>query len=164
MLKKLFPHPILTAVLIIIWLLLNNDFSMGHIVLGTILGVILPIFTSSFWPDRICMHKPWLFTKFLGVVLYDIITANLLVARWVVGSNQHLKPAFMELEVQVTSPLAISILASTISLTPGTVSCSLSEDKRRLLIHSLHVDNIEEALKTMHERYQKPLLEVLKPC
>lgn len=164
MLSKLFPHPILSVVLIIIWLLLNNDFSMGHIILGAILGVILPIITASFWPDRVCINKPWLFIKFLGIVLYDIITANLLVARWVIGSNQHLKPAFMELEVELTSPVAISILASTISLTPGTVSCSLSADKRRLLIHSLHVEDTQAALQTMHERYQKPLIEVLKPC
>ncbi|WP_020558730.1 Na+/H+ antiporter subunit E [Thiofilum flexile] len=162
MFKKLIPHPILSVMLIIIWLLLNNDFSVGQMVLGAILGVVIPIITTGFWPDQVDAQKPWLWVKFFGVVIYDIIAANILVARWILGRSQTLRPAFMELTIELTSPLAISILASTISLTPGTVSCSLSADKRRLLIHSLHVENISIALVQMHERYQKPLLEMIK--
>lgn len=164
--KKLrwLPHPILSVCLWVIWLFLNNSFAPGQILLGAILAFIIPFITSSFWPERICIHKPLLLLQYIVILLYDIITANVMVARWILGSNRHLKPAFMEMELALESPIAISILASTISLTPGTVSCDVSMNRKRLLIHSLHVDDAKAALQEIHERYEKRLLEILKPC
>ena len=58
--------------------------------------------------------------------------------------------------------VAISILANTISLTPGTVSAYLSADRSCLIIHSLHADDPDEILETIRERYEMPLKEILE--
>ncbi len=162
--NKIIPHPILTVSLIIVWLLLNNTIAPGHIVLGTILAILIPWFTASFWEERVCAKNPLVFLKFVGVVLYDIVIANLTVARQVLGSNSDLKPTLFKLPIQLEHPLGISILASTISLTPGTVSCDLSEDKTYLIIHGLSVENVDEEIETILQRYEKPLLEVFQKC
>lgn len=47
------PHPILSFMLVIIWLLLNNTVAAGHIVLGIVLAILIPWFTSSFWQRRV---------------------------------------------------------------------------------------------------------------
>ncbi len=161
---RFLPHPILTVVLWLMWLLLNNTLALGHMLLGAFIAFLIPFLSSAFWPERVCIQKPFLALQFIGIVIYDIISANMQVARWVLGSNRHLQPAFMELELALESPLAISVLASTISLTPGTVSCDVAMDRKVLLIHSLHVDDPQAALKEIHERYEKRLLEILKPC
>ena len=115
------PHPILSFMLVIIWLLLNNTVAAGHIVLGIVLAILIPWFTSSFWQRRVYIGSFFTLFKFVIIVAYDIIVANLTVARQVMDSNDKLKPKFFNLPLDIKHPLAISTLASTISLTPGTV-------------------------------------------
>ena len=162
--KKYFPHPYLSLALLISWLLLNNTIEAGHILLGAILGLLIPWFSASFWPERVCLKSPFTLIKFLLVVLYDIVVANIIVAKQVLGENSKLNPTFFELPLDIDHPLGISILASTISLTPGTVSCDLSEDSSYLTIHGLSVEDVASEIASIKERYEKPLLEVFTKC
>ncbi|MFW6342359.1 MAG: Na+/H+ antiporter subunit E, partial [Halothiobacillaceae bacterium] len=50
-LRRWLPHPLLSAFLVLTWMLLNNSFSAGHFVLGLILGLLIPKLTSAFWPE-----------------------------------------------------------------------------------------------------------------
>ncbi len=162
--KSIIPHPILSVTLLISWLLLNNTVAAGHIVLGAILSIFIPWFTSSFWQERVCAKNPAAFFKFVLIVLFDIVIANITVAKQVLSPNNNLKPTFFKLPIKLEHPLGISVLASTISLTPGTVSCDLSEDRSYLLIHGLSVEDVDEEIQTILNRYEKPLLEVFQKC
>jgi multicomponent K+:H+ antiporter subunit E len=51
MFGKLIPHPLLTLLIVVVWILLNG-ISWGAAVLGLILGIVVPRLTSAFWPDR----------------------------------------------------------------------------------------------------------------
>jgi multicomponent K+:H+ antiporter subunit E len=62
------------------------------------------------------------------------------------------------------SEIGISVLANTISLTPGTVSVSLSPDRHCLFVHSLHTTDPDELVETIRERYEAPLKEILESC
>jgi multicomponent K+:H+ antiporter subunit E len=159
-----FPHPILSGVLLVTWLLLNNTVAMGHVVLGAVLSILIPWFTSAFWPEKICLGNMRVFLRFAAIVSYDIIVANIAVAKLILSPNDSLKPDFLHIPLEIEHPLGISVLASTISLTPGTVSTDLSEDKKTLIVHALHVTNIEEEIATIKSRYERPLMEVFKPC
>lgn len=158
------PHPILSFILILIWLFLNSTVAIGHIVLGTILAILIPLFTSNFWEKNVSIGSPLTLLKFIFIVAYDIIISNLTVARQVIDSNDKLNPKFFNLPLDVKHPLAISTLASTISLTPGTVSCDLSEDRTYLIIHGLVIDDENETIKDIKKRYEAPLMEVFKEC
>lgn len=160
MLKKLFPHPFLSLALWLIWLLLNNTMSAGHIVLGAVLGICIPMFTAAFWQETVVVKRPWLLTKFAGLVLYEIVVANLVVAKLILGRQNKLQPGFLEVPLDLTSPLAISLLANTISLTPGTVSCDLSKDQKTLLIHALHIQDAEAEIAQIKNQFEKPLKEI----
>ncbi|MFP4332155.1 MAG: Na+/H+ antiporter subunit E [Campylobacterales bacterium] len=162
--SRFLPHPILTISLLIVWLLLNNTIAAGHIVLGSILAIIIPLFASKFWPERVCVGNYLVFMKFTIVVLFDIIIANITVARLILGSNSNLKPRLFRLPLDIEHPLGISVLASTISLTPGTVSCDVSEDRSYLVIHALNLEDREEEIARIKARYEKPLMEVFKRC
>lgn len=162
--KQLFPHPFLSVVLWVVWLLLNNTLSPGHMVLGAILAIIIPKFTSSFWPEKVCIRHPLTLLKFVGVVLWDILVANVVVAKLILGRSKKLQPAFMTIDLHIQHPLGISLLANTISLTPGTVSCDLSADRSQLLVHGLHVEDIEATIDEIKQRYERPLMEVFQSC
>jgi len=164
MMKRLLPHPILSLALVVIWLLLVNQLSFGHLLLGVLLGLGVPLYTARFWPDNVHVRRPWLLLRFIAVVLYDILVANIAVARLILGRQERLAPAFMILPLRLQTDVAISVLANTISLTPGTVSTYLSADRRCLVIHSLHTVDQEEVLETIRQRYEAPLKEILEAC
>ena len=162
--KRLLPHPLLSAMLLVLWLLLVNELSIGHLLLGTLLGWAVPLYTARFWPDQVRVRRPLVLLRFVGVVLYDIIVANITVARLILGSTERLQPAFLIMPLAVRSEVAISLLANTISLTPGTVSTFLSADRRCLIIHSLHTTAPDAMLATIRRRYEQPLKESLETC
>ncbi|MFP4154624.1 MAG: Na+/H+ antiporter subunit E [Halothiobacillaceae bacterium] len=159
-LRRWLPHPLLSAFLVLTWMLLNNSFSAGHFVLGLILGLLIPKLTSAFWPEVVQIRRPAVLARFVAVVLFDILVANMVVSRLILGRSQRLEPGFFHVPLDLNSPLAISLLANTISLTPGTVSCDLSDDQRTLLVHALHVEDHEADIAKIKQRYEAPLREV----
>ncbi|PLA75329.1 Na+/H+ antiporter subunit E [Hydrogenovibrio sp. SC-1] len=161
---QLLPHPVLTMVLWIIWLLLNNTLAPGHIVLGFILAVIIPLLTTSFWPEKIILSNPWVIFKFFWVVIWDILIANMVVAKLILGPSRRLKPGFVLIDLEIQHPLGISILANTISLTPGTVSCDVSPDRKQLKVHALHLENEMDTIHEIKQRYETPLIKVFQSC
>lgn len=160
MMKSLFPHPMLSLALWLIWLLLNNTVALGHIVLGALLAVFIPWFSAGFWQEKVTIRRPWLLAKFVCVVIYQILIANMMVARLILTNQNKLQPGFLSVPLELTSPLAISLLANTISLTPGTVSCDLSEDQKSLLIHALHINDAEATVTEIKHMFEQPLKEI----
>lgn len=162
--RRLLPHPLLTPILALLWVLLVNSLSPGHILLGLLLGWSIPVFTLRFWPEQVRIHRPLTLLRLLGVVLYDVLVANFNVAYLVIRGPRHLAPGFVVVPLQLSSDLGISLLANAISLTPGTVSSWLSPDRRTLVVHGLEVRDPQALVATIKARYEAPLLEVFEPC
>lgn len=161
--QRLLPHPVLTLVLALIWLLLVNSFAPGHLLLGLLLGWAIPLFTRHFWPEKVRIARPLVLFKFIVIVLFDIIVANLIVAALILGRPKKLRPVFVELPLDLRNELAISMLANTITLTPGTVSVQLAGDHSHLVVHALHETDSEALVKKIKQRYEAPLKEVFEP-
>ncbi len=161
---RLLPHPLLTPILAVIWLLLNNSINPGQIVLGLIFGWIIPVLTIQFWPEAVSIRKPFVLIRYTAILLFDIIMANFTVARLILGNPDKLQPVFIQLPLDLTSDLAISLLANSITLTPGTLSAQLSEDRRYLLVHALNETNPETLAATIKQRYERPLKEIFESC
>lgn len=162
--RRFLPHPLLTPVLAVVWLLLNNSAAPGQIALGLLLGWAIPLFTLRFWPEAVRIHKPFALLRFAVVVLFDILLANLTVARLIIGRPQRLRPIFVTVPLALRSDLAISLLANTICLTPGTVSARLSPDHRHLLVHALDAADADALVATIKGRYEAPLKEIFEGC
>lgn len=158
--RRWLPHPLLSLCLLLVWLLLVNDFGLGHWLLGALLGWLIPLVSQLFWitPPRI--HKPLKLLPFFLRVLLDIVIANLQVAKLILGPSARLRPAFVEIPMLLEDELALTMLASIISLTPGTVSADLSDDRKILLVHSLDVADEATLVQEIKTRYEAPLLEI----
>ena len=161
---RLLPHPRVALALAAVWWLLANSLAPGQIVLGLLLGWAIALFAARFWPQAPRIHRPLALLRFVGVVLIDIAVANLAVARLVLGAPARLRPAFVRVPLALRSDLAISVLANTICLTPGTVASRLSPDRAYLLVHALDAADPDELVATIKRRYETPLREIFEPC
>lgn len=160
--RRWLPHPHLSILLLIIWLLLVNSVAFGQIVLGTVIAVLVPIYTNDFWTDRPQRIRLLPLLRYTMVVVFDIVVANVQVAALILGPSKRLKPAFVHYPLELETEFAITLLASTISLTPGTVSADVDSDGRGLLIHALDVEDEAALIAQIRERYEKPLKEIFE--
>lgn len=160
--RRFLPHPLLTLTLVILWLLLVNQLSAGHIVLGALLGWLIPFATLSFWPEQIRIHHPLVLLRFLGVFLVDIVRGSFHVAFLILKGPARLRPTFIEVPLALETDLAISLLANTISLTPGTVSANLSTDKRTLIVHTIDTGDAAALVAEIKKRYETPLKQIFE--
>ena len=157
----LIPHPLLTLILTITWVLLQNEVSAGMVVFGFILGVLIPWGTSIWWPDTPKSFRIFRMVRYSFMVIWDIIVANIQVA-WIVLTvpANKLKPAWIVVPLRLRQPEAITMLAGTITLTPGTVSADLSDQGSCLLVHVLHTDDPDGVRDDIINRYEARLLEI----
>lgn len=159
--RWLFPHPLLTLLLAAVWTLLQNDVSAGMVVFGLILGVIIPRVTAAWWPDSPQGFRVGRMIAYMALVIWDIMVANVEVA-WIVLTrpNSKLRPTWVVVPLDLRQPEAITVLAGTITLTPGTVSTDLSSDGRSLLVHTLDTDDPDAVRDEIKQRYERRLKEI----
>lgn len=161
MIARILPHPGLTLILAIVWIFLQNAFTPGMFVFGLILGIIIPLMTARWWPDRPQRFRTGKMIRYALLVLYDIAVANVEVA-WIVLTrpNAKLRPAWIVVPLDVRHPEAITLLAGTITLTPGTVSSDLSSEGHELLVHVLDAEDPDVVLRQIKTRYEARLMEI----
>lgn len=160
-LQRWLPHPVLSLVLVVIWLLLINSFSAGGLLVGIVLGIIIPRLTGNFWPDRPEIRNYSKALSYLALVTYDVIVANLQVARIIAfRPNSSLHSCWVRVPIDLQNPEARTLLAGTITMTPGTVSCDFSADGKYLLVHCLDAPDIETTIREMKTRYEARLMEI----
>ncbi|UJJ30956.1 Na+/H+ antiporter subunit E [Halopseudomonas maritima] len=157
-----FPHPWLSLSLLIGWLLLMNSVSFGNVLMGAVLGCLIPWLTHVFWPASPYRLRVLPLLLFVARVVTDIVLANLQVARLILGSRRALRPAFVNYPLSLERDFSISVLASTISLTPGTVSADISADRKWLLIHGLDVGDEAALIEQIRRRYEEPIREIFE--
>jgi len=158
--NRFLPHPFWSAALALFWLWLNNNLAAGSVVIGLLLGWALPFFARRFWPEREQVSRPWRLLPFALVVMTDIFVANLKAARAILGPVRRLRPGFARVPLAVRSDVGIMMLANTISLTPGTLSAELSDDRSELLVHYLDEADPDGMVALIKSRYERPLLEI----
>lgn len=160
--RGLLPHPILSVVLLVMWMLLARSASAGTIVTGAFLGFTIPFFTRRFWPEGPRIRRVGTLLRFLPVFLWDVLVANVQVAWLIVNVRRTLRPRWIVIPLDIRDPYAITTLANVISLTPGTVSAEVGTGRETLLVHSLDVPDEEAAVDFIKRRYERPIGEIFE--
>lgn len=156
------PSPYHSGLIFLVWLLLNSSISAGNVILGLILAFAIPLLTSLFQQRHPPMVRPDLAMLYIAHLIWDIIKSNLEVLKLVLGPMDHLQPGMIVVPLDIREPLPITMLANTITLTPGTVSAEVSADKQFLYVHCLHLEDEAARIAEIKERYEAPLKRIFK--
>lgn len=167
------PSPVTSSLVALLWLLLQDDWSISTFIVALLLAIFIPKLTASFRPDQLRIKRLRLVPVFFARLLQDIILANLQVVPQVLGKPERLKPAFIWVEVPYSHPVVITMLAAAISLTPGTVSADIRfqkpdelgpspDTKAWLLLHVLHLTDETSLIEQLQQRYVRLLQEAFQ--
>lgn len=156
------PAPLLSVVLFAAWLLLNNTVDPAHLLLAALLALAIPWFTEPLRPEKPRLRRWGAAAKLALLVLRDIVAANIEIARLILGPESAIHPRFVWVPLSIRDPHGIVTLAGIISMTPGTLSSDLSDDRRWLLVHAFNVDDEAALVATIKRRYEAPLREIFE--
>ncbi|HSC83803.1 MAG TPA: Na+/H+ antiporter subunit E, partial [Pseudomonas sp.] len=140
-----------------------DTFALGQWLLGSVFALVIPLLFKRLLIEHPSRWKPLKLLRFLLMVMGDILLANLHVARLTLGRLDVLRPGFVEVPIELDNELAISVLVSVVSLTPGSLAADLSPDRRTLLVHGLDVPDPQAMIDEIKQRYEAPLKEIF-PC
>jgi multicomponent K+:H+ antiporter subunit E len=160
LLAHVFPFPLFSVALVLAWLLLQGDASLGNVLLAVALAIVLPLSARPMLPELPTLRRPLALARYLVLVLGDILVSNVRVARLALGPMSRLRPCIVEVPLDVEQPVVVAMLAMTITLTPGTVSLVIDSPGKRLLVHGLDVDDPSALVAEIKERYERRLKEI----
>ena len=153
-------HPVLSLLLATAWLLLQQSVAPGNLITAVVLGLLVPRLLHGFLGQPTKPRSWTTAARLVCVVLYDIVVANLTVARIVLTPGSNPQPAWLRVPLDTQHPTAITLFATIITTTPGTVSCVVDEQRRHILVHALDCADADAMVADMKARYEAPLKEI----
>ena len=165
---RLLPMPWLSLALLVSWPLLLGELSVLSLLGGLLLGWVLPLIGARFVPRVGGARGVGNIARLIWAVLIDIVKSNVVVARLVLGDPARLRPAFVTVPVATRHPYVVNLLASIITMTPGTVSARVIEPDEHesglpsIVVHALDCADAEALVADIKQRYEAPLLEIYR--
>ena len=163
MLRRIFPHPYLTVLLVLVWMLLVNDMNLGSLIFAAVLATVVSLGTAIYWVRRPRVRSPADVVAYVAIVVWDIVRSSFTVMRQVLLTpNDALRPAWVAVPLDLHTPEAITVLAGTITMTPGTLTADISACGRALLVHCLHAPDpgaVRDEIKSRYEARLKRIFE-----
>lgn len=106
--------------------------------------------------------KPPKILAFIGYYLKELVLSNLIVAREIVTPPHTMKPGVVALPLEAKTDLEITLLANLITMTPGTLSLDVSEDRKTLYVHAMYVHDADAMRREIRENLERRVLEILR--
>lgn len=157
-----FSHPVLSLLLAAAWLLLQRSLAPAQLVSAAALALLVPRLVHGFLGPGMPLRAVGTAMRLTGVVLWDIVVANLTVARLVLNPAARPQPAWVPVPLALRHPTAIALLATIITTTPGTVSCVVDDERHQILVHALDCADPAALAADIQQRYEAPLREIFE--
>lgn len=157
-----------SILLMILWCWLNGTWDVANLAIGFALGygiLVLLRQRGVIEKQEKFVLKPLQIFKALGLALYffwELVVANIILAASLLKPKSKLKPAILAVPLDAKTDLEIVLTATLITLTPGTLSMHISEDRSTIYIHTLHVDDEAKAVAAIKNGFEARVLGVLR--
>jgi multicomponent K+:H+ antiporter subunit E len=149
--------------LLALWLILNESFAAGHVLLGAVLALGGVAVYSRLQPAANRLRKPLAAAQLLALVFADILRSNVAVACIVLGLGERKRTAgFLSLPLELRHPGALAVVACIITATPGTSWVRYDRATGVITIHVLDLVDEQAWVRLFKERYERRLLEIFE--
>jgi multicomponent K+:H+ antiporter subunit E len=160
-LRRLLPFPLLSAALLLLWLLLNQTISPNHLLLASAVGLVGGWTLAALQLPKLRLRRLATILRLVGIVTSDIVRSNIAVARIVLGFGRaHRTSGFVNIPLDVRDPYGLAALACIITSTPGTLWVSFDEKAGILTIHVFDLVDESDWFRKIKGDYERLLLEI----
>jgi len=99
--------------------------------------------------------KPYYIVAFLLFYLYKLVEANLIIAHDILTPNLSINPGFIKVPLTLNSNFGMLLFSNLVSMTPGSLSIDITDDKKTMLVHVLYQTTEDEMLKEFEDMQDK---------
>ncbi|PSL45064.1 multisubunit sodium/proton antiporter MrpE subunit [Salsuginibacillus halophilus] len=153
---------LLNLLIAVVWMALQNSYTPVDFLFGYVVGIFVLLILRTVLRFDFYMRRVYAVFKLFLLFSKELIMANIDMIRIVLSPKLTNKPGIVAVPTRLSSDWEVTLLASLISLTPGTLSMDFSEDGRTIYIHNIDVPNREEMIKDIQDKFEKAILEVTR--
>ncbi|WP_432360216.1 Na+/H+ antiporter subunit E [Sporosarcina sp. UB5] len=151
---------LLNVFIAVVWMFMSSSLSATTFIIGYLIGLILIIITRRFFNSRLYIWRLWAAFKLTLLFFKELTMSNISVLMLVIRPKLKLQPMIFALPTELKHDWEITLLSSLITLTPGTVVLHVSDDQRTLYIHAIDVSDVDEAIDSIKNSFEKAIMEV----
>lgn len=160
--SALVPYPLLTASLLMMWVLLNG-LSVGQVVLGGIIALAASLAMAALQPVKPRIRRWDMIPQLALIVLADILRSNIAVAGIILQGRGHARTSgFVMIPLELRDRTALAVLACIITSTPGTAWVEYHAGNGMLRIHVLDLIDQQAWIELIKRRYERRLMEIFE--
>ncbi len=162
--RRWLPAPLLSASLLLMWLLLNQSVAPGHLLLGGALAIAAPLLARPLQPHgHARLRRPRALLRLLWLSAIEIVRSCFNVAQIIVlRRSADVNSQFIRVPLDLRSPHGLALLSCLINSTPGTVWVEILPDTHELLLHVFDLHDEAWWIDTIKTRYEQPIIEVFE--
>ena len=154
---------LLNIMLALAWMVITGSFKPENFLWGfAIAYLILWLIRGKVDDESGYFKKVGQAMSFSLFFVKELVKANLRVAHDVLTLHHHMQPGVVAIPLEVKTDLEITLLANLITLTPGTLSLDVSQDRKVLYVHGMYVEDIHEFRRSIKEGFERRVLELLR--
>jgi multicomponent K+:H+ antiporter subunit E len=163
--KRWLPSPLVSGILLLLWLLLNQSLEPAHVLLGTVLAIVVPVLAQPLvrplgYPR---LSKPIALFSLLGMALVEIVRSCFNVGRIILfGKRGGVNSRFIKIPLDLRNPYGLALLSCLINSTPGTVWVELLPDRHELVLHVFDLYDEQWWIDTIKTRYEQPIMKIFE--
>ncbi|PKA40307.1 Na+/H+ antiporter subunit E [Rhizobium sullae] len=148
--------------LAIAWVAVSGSASLHNLVLGFVLGAIALAIVREPFGSKGYLRRARRVLSLALLFLKELALSAWTVARTVLRPKMEIRPGIFAFPLTVERDLEITLLANLITLTPGTLSVDVSEDRRTLYVHALDCSDPEATKRAIASGFERKIMEAFR--
>lgn len=160
--KRWLPTPLMSLVLWLLWLMLNQSLAPVHVLFGGLLAVAVPLLVAPLRPTPVRVSRPLVAIRLLFYSLVEILRSSFNVCMLILFSKKGLNSKFIRIPLDLRDPHGLAILACIINSTPGTVWVEIIPDSHDLALHVFDLHDTQWWIDMIKSKLEQPLIEIFE--
>ncbi|MDN7243610.1 Na+/H+ antiporter subunit E [Planococcus sp. N028] len=154
---------LLNFFLALVWMFMTVSFTPTGFAIGYLVGLLLIVLMRRFFSHRLYLYRVWAVIFLFFLFIKELVMANFSVFKLAVQPRLSIRPAIFELETELKYDWEVTLLAALITLTPGTLVLAISDDQKKLYIHAIDFEDIDDAVQAIKTTFERAIMEVSRP-
>lgn len=144
------------------WCALAGRLTLATLVVGYAIGYGLLGWLVPSPSARAYVRRLPRVLAFIVIYAYEVLKSSLRIAWEVVTPTTHRRPGIIEVPLDVETDAEIALLANLVTFTPGTVTLDISEDRTRMIVHDMFIEEPDLTRDHIKQRYERWVMRLLR--
>jgi multicomponent Na+:H+ antiporter subunit E len=153
---------ILSLVFAVVWVAVTGSATLHNLIFGFALSTLVLWIVRDEMGARGYWRRLGRILSLLALFLKELALSAWKVAVLVVNPRLDLKPGIFAFPLTVTRDFEITLLANLITLTPGTLSVDVSEDRKTLFVHAIDCSDVEATKRDIANGFERKIMEAFR--